>query len=81
MEGKDERENSIKGEGSNETRGSENQERNIVAIKNQICNQTCEKYIRIDLLELCRERFSLVQINLIFCYCHLNPLYLLSNSF
>ena len=62
-------------------RGSENQERNIVAIKNQICNQTCEKYIRIDLFELCRERFSLVQINLIFCYCHLNPLYLLSNSF
>ena len=53
MECKDERENSIKGEGSNETRGSENQERNTVAIKNQICNQICEKYIRIDLLELC----------------------------
>ena len=53
VEGKDERENSIKGEGSNETRGSENQERNTVAIKNQIYNQICEKYIRIDLLELC----------------------------
>ena len=35
-----------------------NQERNTVAIKNQICNQTCEKYIKVDLLGLCRGRFS-----------------------
>jgi len=31
-----------------------NQERNIIAVRNQICNQTCVKYIRTDLLELCR---------------------------
>ena len=48
------REESIKGEGGNERKGSRNQERNIVAIRNQICNQTCEKYIRTDLLGLCR---------------------------
>ena len=47
-------EESIKGEGSNERGGSRNQERNTVATKNQICNQTCEKYIRTDILELCR---------------------------
>ena len=34
--------------------GNQNQERNTVAIKNQTCNQTCEKYLRIDLLGLCR---------------------------
>ena len=56
MKGKE----SIKGEGSNKGKGSRNQERNTVAIRNQICNQTCEKYIRTDLLGLCRERFSLV---------------------
>ena len=60
MEGKDEREKSIKGEGNNETRRSGNQERNTVAIKNQICNKTCEKYIRTDLLGLCQGQFSLV---------------------
>ena len=43
----------IKGEGGNERKGLRNQERNTVAIGNQICNQTCEKYIRTDLLELC----------------------------
>ena len=31
----------------------ENQERNTVAIMNQICNQTCEKYIRTDFLGQC----------------------------
>ena len=41
-------------------KGSKKQERNPVAIKNQICNQTCEKYIRTDLLGLCQERFNLV---------------------
>ena len=46
-------EESIKGEGGNERKGLRNQERNTVAIGNQICNQTCEKYIRTDLLELC----------------------------
>ena len=47
-------EESIKGEGSNEIGGSRKEERNIVAIKNQTCNQTCKKYIRTDLLGLCR---------------------------
>ena len=42
MEGKDEREDSIKGEGSNETKRSRNEKRNIVVIKKQICNQTCD---------------------------------------
>ena len=44
----------IKGEGGNERKGLRNQERNTVAIGNQICNQTCEKYIRTNLLGLCR---------------------------
>ena len=44
-------EESIK-EGGNERGGSRNQERNTVAIRKQICNQTCEKYIRTDLLGL-----------------------------
>ena len=43
----------IKGERGSERRGSKNQERNIVAIRNQICNQTCEKYIRTDLFGVC----------------------------
>ena len=60
MEGKDEREKSIKGEGNNETRRSGNQERNTAAIKNQICNKICEKYIKTDLLRLCQGQFSLV---------------------
>ena len=47
-------EESIKGEGSNERWGSRNQERNTVAIRNQIYNQTYEKYIRTDLLRLYR---------------------------
>ena len=49
-------EESIKG-GGIEIRRSRNQERNIVAIRNQICNQTCEKYIRTDLLRLSEEDF------------------------
>ena len=56
MKGKE----SIEGEGSNEGKGLRNQERNTVAIRNQICNQTCEKYIRAGFLGLCRERFSLI---------------------
>ena len=56
MKGKD----SIKGEGGNETKGLENQERNTVAIRNRICNQNYVKYIRIDLLGLGQGRFSLV---------------------
>ena len=47
-------EDDIKGEGDSERKRWENQERNTVAIKNQICNQTCEKYIRTDFLGLCR---------------------------
>jgi len=53
-------EESIKGEKGNERRRSRNQEKNTVAIRNQICNHTREKYMRTDLLELCRIRFSLV---------------------
>jgi len=74
-------EDSIKEERGNERRGSRNQERNTVAIKNQTCNQTYEKYIRTDLFKLCREQISLVYINLSSCFGHLSPLYLLSNSF
>ena len=40
-------------------RDRKNHKRNTVAIKNQICNQTCVKYIRTHLLGLCRGRFSL----------------------
>ena len=40
-------------------RDRKNHERNTVAIKNQICNQTCVKYIRTHLLELCQGGFSL----------------------
>ena len=39
-----------------------NHKRNTVAIKNQICNQTCVKYIRTRLLGLCRWRFSLEKL-------------------
>jgi len=48
-------EKSIKGEGGSERMRSRNQEKNTVAIKNQLCNQTFEKYIRTDLLGLCRK--------------------------
>ena len=41
-----------------------NQEKNNVTIRNQICKQTCEKYIKTDFFELCQGRFSLVLINL-----------------
>ena len=46
-------EDGIKGEGDSERKRWENQERNTVAIKNQIWNQTCEKYMRANLLESC----------------------------
>ena len=36
-----------------------NHKRNTIAIKNQICNQTCVKYIRTHLLGLCQGGFSL----------------------
>ena len=36
-----------------------NQGRNTIRIKNQICNQTCVKYIRTHLLGLCQGWFSL----------------------
>ena len=39
-----------------------NHKRNTVAIKNQICNQTCVKYIRTRLLGLCWWRFSLEKL-------------------
>ena len=39
-------EESIKGEGCSERKGLRSQERNTVAIKNQTCNQTSEKYSR-----------------------------------
>ena len=47
-------EDSIKWKRDFEKNGSRNEERNTVAIKNQICNQTCEKYTRTDILGLCR---------------------------
>ena len=59
-----------------------NQERNNVAIKNQICNQTCVKYIRTDFLKLCRERFFLekpiylpVLVILFYCPTHFSPVF------
>ena len=58
-----------------------NEEGNTVAIRNQICEQTCKKYIRTNFLGLCRGRFSLDQFNLLSCSCQLSSLYLLSNSF
>ena len=54
------KEKSIKEEGSNKKRGSRKKKKNTIAIKNQHCNQICGKYIKIDLLELCRGQFSLV---------------------
>ena len=35
-------EENIKGEGGSKKGGSENQERNTVAIRNQLCKQICE---------------------------------------
>ena len=51
-----------------------NQERNNLAIKNQIYNQTCVKYIRTHVLELCRGRFFLeksiyLPVLVILSYC------------
>ena len=37
-----------------------NHKRNTVAIKNQLYNQICRDYIRIDLLGLCRGQLSLI---------------------
>ena len=54
------KEKSIKEEGSNKKRGSRKKKKNTIAIKNQHCNQICGKYIKIDLLGLCRGQFSLV---------------------
>ena len=39
--------------------GSRNEGMNIVAIRNQLCNQTYEKYTKTDFLGLCRGGFSL----------------------
>ena len=57
-----------------------NHKRNTVAIKNQICNQTCVKYIRTHLLRLCWGQFSLeksiylfVFDILSFCPTHFSP--------
>ena len=47
-------EESIKEEVGNEREGLEKKKKNTVAIKNQTCNQTCEKYIRTNLLGPCR---------------------------
>ena len=52
-------EDSIKEEGGSERGRSRNQERDTVAIKNEICSQTCKKYIRTDLFGLCQGRFNL----------------------
>ena len=59
-----------------------NHKRNTVAIKNQICNQTCVKYIRTHLLRLCRWRFSLEKsiyllvLNILsYCPTHFSPVF------
>ena len=48
--------------------------------KNYTCNQLQELYSRTDLLGLCRGWFSLDQTSLSSFSCHLDPLYLLSDS-
>ena len=55
--------------------GIENHKRNIVVIKNQLCNQTWNEYIRTDLLVLCRRWLFLIQLNLFPCSGQLGPLY------
>ena len=54
------KEDSIKEEGGNERKRSRNQERNTVAIRNQICNQTCEKYIRLISSDCAEDDFPLI---------------------
>ena len=73
-------EDSIREEGGNERKWLKSGEKHC-SNQEQICNQTCEKYIRTDLFGLCRWRFSLVQIKLSSWSCHWSPLYLLSCSF
>ena len=63
--------------------GEKNREikrKKAVALTNCICNLTRKKYIRTDLLGLCRGRFSLVQACLFSFSCDLNPLQCLSDS-
>ena len=50
---------SIKKKRCKERRGLEKLQEITVVIKNQLCNQTYVKYIRIHLIGLCRGRFSL----------------------
>ena len=58
----------------------ETKKKDTVTIKNCICNQTWEKYIRTDLLGPCRGRFSLVKTCLSLFSRNLNPLYCLYSS-
>ena len=62
-----------------------NHERNTVTIKNQICNQSCVKYIRTHLLGLCGGRFSLEKTIyllaldiLSYCPTHFSPIFQLT---
>ena len=71
---------SIKKKRCKERGDRKNHKRNTVAIKNQICNQTCVKYTRTHLLGSCRGRFSLknsiylpVLDILSFCPTHFSP--------
>ena len=50
------------------------EKKNTVAIKNELCNQTWEKYIRTDLLGLCWGRFSSAQTCLVSFICNLDLL-------
>ena len=71
---------SIKKKRFKERGDRKNHKRNTVAIKNQICNQTCVKYTRTHLFGLCRGRCSLknsislpVLDILSFCPTHFSP--------
>ena len=66
-----EREEGIKEGGAIRMR---DEKKNIVVIKNELCNQTWEKYIRTALLELCRGQFSSAQTCLVSFICHLDLL-------
>ena len=73
MEGKDERRREYKRRERHWENGIERKERNTVAIKNQSCNQTCEKYIRNDLLGLYWGRFFFTLNQSIFLFLSFEP--------
>ena len=52
-------------------KGIEKLRKKYCSNKNCTCNQLQKIYIRTNLLELCREPFSLEKISLTLPYCHL----------